>query len=105
MKKLIILAATIAMTGATAGIAYADPASQEPAVQGRSIDYGESPSGRNLDTTQPSGGKVSDELSAPTGNLSGATMGAANMNGPLRNGQSPDPFLNGERTVIIDDGY
>jgi len=104
MKKLIILAATAAAALALPSIASAQPDRQEPAIQGGAIDYGESPSGRNLDTTQPSGGRVSDELGAPTGNLSGSTMGAANMNGPLRNGQSPDPFLSGERTVIIDEG-
>lgn len=103
MKKLVILAATATL--AFSGMAYADATTQDPAIQGRSIDYGESPSGRNLDTTQPSGGKVADELAAPTGNLSGSTMGAANMNGPLRNGQAVDPFWERNTSPIYDEGY
>ncbi len=88
MKKLIILAATA--TIAFTGMAYADAASQNPGVHGRSIEYGESPSGRNIGTTQPSGGKVADDLAAPTAGISGSVTGAANMNGPLRNGQPFD---------------
>jgi hypothetical protein len=89
--KTIILAAAVASIAMT-GMAYADASDQMPGVHGRSIEYGESPSGRNIGTTQPSGGKVADELAAPTGNISGSVTGAANMNGPLRNGQPLDPF-------------
>jgi hypothetical protein len=87
MKKLIILAATatIAMTGA----AFADSYSRDSAYD-HSPDYRDRAWSRNIETTQPSGGKVADELAAPTRNISGSVTGAANMNGPLRNGQPFD---------------
>jgi hypothetical protein len=108
MKTTILTAAaiTFGLACGMAGIAYAGVTEQAPAVEGRSIDYGESPSGANINTTQPSGGAASDEMSAPTTGLAGATTGAANMNGPTRNGQPLNPHLmNGDsNTVIIEDG-
>ena len=93
MKYTIIAAATVASL-ALSGAAHAAVTDQQPAIQGNSsIDYGESPSGANLNTTQPSGGYAEDTLQAPTGNLSGAPMGAANMNGPNRDGQPSNPYL------------
>jgi hypothetical protein len=91
MKYIIIAAAaaTIALTG----IASAQVTQQEPAIQGRTLEYGETPNGQNLTTTQPSGGYAEDTLSAPTGNLSGAAMGGANMNGPNRDGQPAEHHL------------
>jgi hypothetical protein len=107
MKYAILAAAavTIGMTGA----AFADPATQEPAIQGHAIEYGESPSGANLNTTQPSGGSASDSLSAPTTGLAGAVTGAANLNGPTRDGQPLNPRLqNGDShsndDIIIEGG-
>lgn len=100
--KTIILAAAVASLAMT-GMAYADASDQQPAVHGRSIDYGESPSGRNIETTQPSGGKVADNIAAPTGNISGSVTGAANMNGPLRNGQPLDPFWQERNLSPYDD--
>ena len=92
--KYTILAATAVLTVALAGAANAQVSDQIPATQGNSsIDYGESPSGSNLNTTQPSGGYAEDTVQAPTGNLSGASMGAANMNGPNRDGQPSNPYL------------
>ena len=91
--KYTILAAAMASL-ALSGAAFAQVPNQIPATQGNSsIDYGESPSGANLNTTQPSGGYAEDTLQAPTGNLSGAPMGAANMNGPNREGQPSNPYL------------
>jgi hypothetical protein len=93
MKHAMIAAAALASL-AVSGAAFAQAQYQEPAIQGNSsIDYGESPRGANLDTTQPSGGYAEDTLQGPTGNLSGAPMGAANMNGPNRNGQPDNPWL------------
>ena len=93
MKYTIIAAAAVASL-ALAGAANAQVANQIPATQGNSsIDNGETPSGANLNTTQPSGGYAEDTLQAPTGNLSGASMGAANMNGPGRDGQPSNPYL------------
>jgi hypothetical protein len=92
MRYIIIAAA--AATIALAGAANAQVANQIPATQGNTAsDYGESPSGSNIGTTQPSGGKSSDELGAATGNLSGSQMGASNMNGPNRDGQPPEHHL------------
>jgi hypothetical protein len=92
MKYTIIAAAMASL--ALAGAANAQVTAQEPAIQGNSpIDYGESPSGADVHTTQPSGGYAEDTLQAPTGNLSGASMGAANMNGPTRDGQPDNPYL------------
>jgi hypothetical protein len=97
MKHTIIAAAAACLTFASigfAGAANAQVANQIPATQGNSAaDYGESPSGANLNTTQPSGGKSADTISAPTGNLSGSQMGASNMNGPNRDGQPSNPRL------------
>ena len=104
--KNTILAAT-AVTLALTGAAFAGVTDQTPAVQGNAIDYGESPSGANINTTQPSGGSASDELSAPTMGLAGSVMGAANMNGRSRNGQPLNPRLrngDGSTAVIIDNG-
>ena len=93
MKYTIIAAAAVASL-ALAGAANAQVADQVPATQGNSsIDYGESPSGANLTTTQPAGGKSDDSVGAATGNLSGSQMGAANMNGPNRDGQPPEHHL------------
>jgi len=91
--KYTILAAAVA-TIALAGAASAQVANQVPATQGNAaIDYGETPGGANLNTTQPSGGKSDDTLGAPTGNLSGSQMGAANLNGPNRDGQPNEHHL------------
>src|SRR5262249_27761875 len=67
MRNTILAAAavTFALTTGLTGAAFADATQQAPATKGHSIDYGESPSGVNIPTTQPSGGKVSDEMSAP----------------------------------------
>jgi hypothetical protein len=93
MKYTIIAAAAVASL-ALAGAANAQVANQIPATQGNSAsDYGESPSGANLNTTQPSGGKSDDSIGAATGNLSGSQMGASNMNGPNRDGQPSNPYL------------
>jgi|HubBroStandDraft_5_1064220.scaffolds.fasta_scaffold1998244_1 hypothetical protein len=91
MKRIIIAAAaaTIALTG----VAMAQVTAQEPAIQGTAQDYGEPANGANITTTQPSGGYAEDTLQAPTGNLSGASMGGANMNGPNRDGQPPEHHL------------
>jgi|HubBroStandDraft_5_1064220.scaffolds.fasta_scaffold2480617_1 hypothetical protein len=92
MKYTIIAAAAACL--AFAGAANAQVANQIPATQGNSsIDYGESPSGANLNTTQPSGGKSSDNMSAPTGNLAGSQVGASNLNGANRDGQPSNPHL------------
>jgi hypothetical protein len=109
MRNTILAAAAVTLT-ALAGAALADPATQEPAIQGHAIEYGESPSGANINTTQPSGGSASDELSAPTHGLAGSVTGAANMNGPTRDGQPLDPDLqtgdshHDDTVVIINDG-
>jgi len=92
MKYTIIAAAVASL--ALAGAANAQVANQIPATQGNTAsDYGESPSGADLSTTQPSGGRSDDSVGAATGNLSGAQMGAANLNGPNRDGQPPEHHL------------
>jgi hypothetical protein len=104
MKKIILAAAAASL--ALSGVAYADATTQDPAIKGHAIEYGENPSGANLDTTQPSGGKVSDELGAATGNISGSVTGAANMNGPLRNGEAVDSgFMLRNSSPVFDEGY
>jgi hypothetical protein len=105
MKYTIIAAAVAGLV--LGGAAHAQVPNQIPATQGNSAsDYGESPSGADLNTTQPSGGYAADTLSAPTGNLSGASMGAANMNGPTRDGQPVNPYLrNGDAGPSITEGY
>jgi hypothetical protein len=99
MKYIIIAAAaaTISLTG----IASAQVAQQQPAIEGRAPEYGEPPNGANITTTQPSGGYAEDTLGAPTGNLQGATMGGANMNGPNRDGQPAEHQLqNGDSPEV-----
>ena len=61
-------------------------------------------SDRTETSFQSSGGRTAESVAAPTGNISGSQTGAANMNGPNRDGRPVDPELKNGDPVFID-GY